>query len=97
MVVGGDGDYKHMYCTLEKLVVFLFVKQFHFLHLITHNPPFLQSFATFVDIQARIEARSKTLRVLPRMRRRGDLRTATPASTVISIVAFPFSCMNLMS
>lgn len=61
----------------------------------SHPPPYLQSFATFVDIQARIEARSKTLRVLPRMRRRGDLRTATPASMVISIVAFPFSCMNL--
>jgi hypothetical protein len=72
----------------------LFAKLYHFLHLVTHT--LLSAIFCDLCIQARIEAQSKTLRVLLKLRRRGDLRIVTPASMVISVVAFLLPCMNLL-
>jgi len=72
----------------------LFAKLYHFLHLVTHT--LLSAIFCDLCIQARIEARSKTLRVLLKLKRRGDLQIVTPASMVISVVAFLLPCMNLL-
>lgn len=60
---------------------FFFCKILSLPHSVSHA--FLSAIFCDLCMQAKIEAQSKTLRVPPRMKRKGDPQTATPASTVI--------------